>query len=241
VGPEIYVALSGQVALQKRMDTLANNVANATTPGFRAEHISFASILDEQTARGTAYAVAAKPTFKNDAGPAVPTGNPLDLAIQGDAFFMIETPAGVAYTRDGRMQLSPEGELRSVNGYPFMGADGGPIRVNPRGGTITIEASGAISQDNVRIGAIGLSLLPANANLTRHDNSAFLSDAEGEPVVDTTVNRVKQGFIEQSNVNPVMEMTRLIALSRTFDAIASSLEARERTIAEAVRTLAGNN
>ena len=241
MGPDIYVALSGQIALQKRMDTLANNVANATTPGFRAEHISFSTLLDEQTASGTAYAVTSKPTFTNHAGPATPTNNPLDLAIQGDAFFLIETPAGVAYTRDGRMQLSAEGELRSVNGYPYLGADGGPIRVDANAGPITIEPSGAISQGNVRVGVIGLAKLPANAALTRHLNSAFLSDVPGEPVVDTTANRVRQGYVEQSNVNPVLEMTRLIALTRTFDAIASSLETRERNAADAVRTLAGNS
>ncbi len=116
--PSLYVSLSGQMATMRRLETLAHNVANVTTAGFRAEEIKFDELLSQKTDQPTAFVSAAKTYISREQGELVQTDNKLDVAVTGDAWLAISAPGGrTAYTRDGRMTMTPEGELRTLTGY----------------------------------------------------------------------------------------------------------------------------
>lgn len=234
--PGIYVALSGQVALQRRLDTIANNVANSVTAGFRSENVSFESVLSQGA---VAYSSAGNATFSLKAGQVTKTDNPLDIALQGNAFLAIGTPSGVVYTRDGRMQISATGDLETLEGFRVLDAGGAPIQIDVARGPVQIGRNGAISQNGDRAGALGLFRLPADARLMRGQGAGLVSDKPAEPVVDFTSAGVMQGYVEAANVNPVLEMTRLISISRAFEAMSASIDQSDRRLSDAIRTLAG--
>ncbi|NNE25007.1 MAG: flagellar basal-body rod protein FlgF [Rhizobiales bacterium] len=231
------VALSAQLALIKRMDSIANNVANSSTVGFRADEISFESLISQQTSQPTAFATSGRTHISRNSGALISTNNPLDVAVQGDAWLAFQSPNGVAYTRDGRMQMLETGELQTVNGHSILDAGGAPLVLNPGSGPPQIARDGMITQNNQQVGAIGLFSLPQNAQLSRFENSGVVPNLPAEPILDFTANGVAQGFIEQSNVNPVKQMTDLIAVSRTFESLASAISDTESTLQNAIRTL----
>jgi len=127
----IYVALSGQLALQRRLDTIANNVANSTTAGFRAENVTFETVLSQSQQSSVAYSGPGQSTFSRQSGPITQTANPLDVAIHGDAFMSINGANGPVYTRDGRMHVSTQGDLENMNGQQILDQSGGPTRSIP--------------------------------------------------------------------------------------------------------------
>jgi flagellar basal-body rod protein FlgF len=231
----VYVALSAQVALERRLNTIANNVANMSTPGYRAEEVHFDSVLSK--AGDVAFASSGEDYISRRAGPVSQTGNPLDVAVQGDAWLAISTAAGVVNTRDGRLQINEAGELKSSAGYPVLDPGGSAIVLNPQGGQVAIADDGTISQDGKQVGAIGLFAIPATSQLTRFENSGVIPSEPAQPVEDLTTNGVRQGYLEGANVNPVMEMSKLVMLSRAFETAASAVEQSESTQAEAIRAL----
>jgi flagellar basal-body rod protein FlgF len=233
----LYVALSGQVALQKRLDTIANNIANMNTGGFRAEEVSFSTVLSRAGATPTAFATAGENYISRKSGEMTPTGSPLDIAVQGPAWFAVRTPQGVAYTRDGRLHIDQTGALLTVNNYPILDAGGASMLLDPTAGALTIAQDGMISQSGRQIGAVGLYALDPNAKLSRNDNSSVLSDIPGAAVLDFTGNGVMQGTSEGSNVNPVLEMTKMIAVSRAFDSAGNAIQSTESTLQDAIKTL----
>jgi len=236
----LYVAVSGQLAAQRRLDTIAHNIANVNTPGFRAEEIKFDSVISNAAKEPVAFSSSGNTFISRKTGAMVQTGNPLDLALSGDAWLAVETASGTAYTRDGRLQVSQEGQLRSINGYPVLDVSGAPIQVGPSDGPITVSADGMISQKGVRRGAVGLFALDEKAKLVRFDNSALLSDIPGNPVVTFNSVSVQQGFLEKSNVNPMLEMTKLITLTRNFEATSSATDQFQDSLKEAIRKLGTN-
>lgn len=235
----IYVALSGQIAAQQRLDTIAHNVANASTPGFRAEEVTFSTVVSDKGRSPVEFLSSGEHYISRQSGPIVGTGNPLDVAVAGNAWFALETPNGLAYTKDGRLSISSEGQVQSVGGYTVVDRGGAPIVINPKGGPITIAADGIINQDGIQRGAIGLFSISDDAKLTRMDGSSLRSDVPGDPIVDFNSVAVRQGFVEQSNVNAFLELTQMIDLTRNFDAVSTSLEKSEKSLKEAIRTLGG--
>lgn len=233
----IYLSLSGQIALNRRLETISVNVANANTAGFRAEDIKFEALLSQNTNEPTAFAATGGSYLSRQSGEIVSTGNPLDVAIKGDAFLAIMTPAGPAYTRDGRFQMRPEGDLQTLNGYPVLDAGGAPIQLDPNAGPPTISTDGTISQNNRLVGALGLFTIDAGARLTRYDNSAVIPDQAAIPALDFTRTSVAQGHIERSNVNPIMEMSRLIMIQRQFEAVTNAIGDTETTMTDAIKAL----
>jgi flagellar basal-body rod protein FlgF len=231
------VALSAQISLQKRLETIANNVANASTAGFRAEEVKFESLLSYASSTPVAFASAGLSYLSRASGEMVRTDNPLDVAVQGEAWLCIQTPAGPVYTRDGRMKMTPTGELQTLNGYAVLDAGGSPILLDPNSGPPRIARDGAISQNNRAVGALGLFKIDDKASLKRFDNSGVIPDRPATAAVEFSKIGMQQGFIERANVNPVMEMSKLIMVSRTFDAVSSSLKDSESSMQEAIRTL----
>lgn len=232
-----YVGLSGQLALERRLATIAHNIANAGTSGFRAEGVQFSSIVSPTAPFRTAFATTGAPFAETRAGGLTQSGNPLDVAVQGDGFFAVATPQGVAYTRDGRMQMLPTGDLVSTAGYPMLDISGSPLTVNPAGGTISVLRDGMIQQDGRNLGAIGLFKLDLSKGYTRTDNAGLVPAVPAEPVDDFIGNGVVQGYVEESNVNPILEMTNLIAVQRAFEALNGGLEQRDQALRDAIQTL----
>ena len=233
----IYVAVSGQIALERRMETIARNVANMSTVGYRADEVTFESIFSAAGRERVAFASAGETHISRQAGSLDQTGNPLDIAVNGDAFFAIETGNGPAYTRDGRLQIDEFGELRTVAGHLLLDAGLAPIQLDPNGGPPAISRDGMITQDGVQMGAIGLFAIDPDADLTRFANSALIPSIPPEPVLDFVDNGVVQGYTESANVNPMLELTRLIAVSRAFESASTAVEQNDRTLQDAIRTL----
>jgi flagellar basal-body rod protein FlgF len=233
----LYVGLSGQIALEKRLETIANNVANMNTVGYRADGVTFAAELARAGDDRVAFASTGNAFISRQNGAMTRTDNPLDVAVQGDGWLAIQTPGGIAYTRDGRMKLTDTGQLQTVNGYQVLDAGGAPIAVDPDAGAPTIAGDGMITQDNKQVSAIGLFLIPDDARLTRAANSGVIPDKPATPVLDFSQNGIVQGSIEESNVNPIMEMSKLITVTRSFDSINSAMNQSESSLQDAIKTL----
>ena len=231
------VALSAQMALMKRMETIAHNVANANTAGFRAEEVSFSSLISNNTLTPTAFSSEGDSHIMRDSGALKLTGNPLDVAVSGDAWFGISTPGGTVYTRDGRFKISPTGALQTLNGHSVLDVGGAPIQLDASAGEPRIAADGMITQGNRQAGALGLFQIAPEAELKRYENSGVIPNRAAQPLLDFTSVRVQQGYVEGSNVNPVLQMTKLIAVSRSFEAVSNAIRDSERRMDNAIRTL----
>jgi flagellar basal-body rod protein FlgF len=232
------VGLSAQIALERRMEAIARNVANLGTAGYRAEGIKFESLLSRRIGdESVAYAGVDDAYVSLDAGPLGQTGNPLDVAVQGDAWLAIQTPDGTVYTRDGRMKMLETGELVSLNDYPILDAGGAPLLLDPIGGPPQIARDGMITQGGIEVGAIGLFAIDPQAQLSRYENSGVVPNRAAEPVLDFDANGVVQGFVEGANVNPVLELTKLIMVSRSFESATSAIEQSEKSLEDAIKTL----
>ena len=236
----LYVALSAQLSLQRRIDTIANNIANSSTAGYRTEEVKFESLLSRTPADPVAFASTGDTYLSRRAGEFVKTDNLLDMAVEGDAWLAINTPAGPVYTRDGRMKMSENGDLQTLNGHAILDVGGAPIQLDPTAGPPRIARDGMITQNDRQVSAIGLFTIDANAKLTRFENSGVVPDQPVAPALDFTKVGIAQGFVERANVNPVMEMTRLIGVSRAFDAISAALNESENSLRDAVKTLGSN-
>lgn len=233
----LYVALSSQIALERRLNTIADNVANASTIGFRATGVRFEDVVSGIGDKAVSFASSGDTYLSSKTGSLNETGNPFDFAIQGDAWFGIETPAGTVMTRDGRFSMIDTGQLVTVEGYPVLDGGGAPIQLDPRNGPPQSGADGVLRQDGQIIGAIGLFSFNPGANFQRFGNSGIIPSGEPEPVVDRVDVGVAQGFLEESNVNPMLEMTRLIAVQRAFENTAAVMRSTEQTFGEAIKTL----
>jgi flagellar basal-body rod protein FlgF len=233
----LYVGVSAQVSLQRRLETIAHNVANASTAGFRAEEVRFETLLSRAGADPVSFATTGPTFLSRRSGEFVRTENLLDVAVEGDAWLAIQTPAGVVYTRDGRMRMAPTGELQTINGHAILDAGGATMLLDPNAGPPRIARDGTITQANRQVGAIGLFNIDTRANLSRYENSGVVPDVPATPVLDFSRAGMQQGFIENANVNAVMEMTRLISVTRAFEMVTASLSASESSLQEAIRSL----
>lgn len=235
----LYVALSSQIALEKRLNTIADNVANSSTIGFRATGVRFEDVVSGLGEKSLSFASPGDTYISDITGPMSETGNPFDFAIQGDAWFAIETPVGTVMTRDGRFSMIDTGQLVTIEGYPVLDAGGAPLQLDPRNGPPQAGADGVLRQDGNLVGAIGLYTFEPGVNFVRYGNSGIVPSREPEPIVDRIDVGVAQGFLEESNVNPVLEMTRLIMVQRAFENTAALIRDSESTMRDAIKTLGG--
>lgn len=237
----LYVALSAQVALERRLNTIADNVANAGTVGFRATGIKFEDVVSGTGQKAVSFSSSGDTFMSTQVGALRETGDPFDFAIQGDAWFGIETPAGTVMTRDGRFSMLDTGELVTLQGHPVLDAGGAPIQLDPQNGTPSAGADGSLRQAGQTIGTIGLFNFDPGANFVRYGNSGIVPAGVPEPVVDRNDIGVAQGFLEDSNVNPVMEISRLIMVQRAFENVAAAIRSTDQTLGDAITTLGGKS
>jgi flagellar basal-body rod protein FlgG len=218
----IYAALSGGIAAMKRMDTISNNLANVNTPGFKKDKMLFESML-----AGTANPPAVPQRYTADpilqkenvyidygAGSVAQTGNPLDMSIDGDGFFVIQTPQGRAYTRQGNFRLAGDGTLVTADGFPVMGQNG-VIRI--QGGQVKVDATGVLTVDGTPAGeSISIVDFPKPYNLTKVSSAQFVpANSQVTPLPAT--GSIRQGQLEGSNVETIIEMAQMIETSRYFE------------------------
>lgn len=233
----LYVALSSQVALEKRLNTIADNVANVGTVGFRATGVKFEDVVSGLGDKSVSFTSAGDTYLTDRAGGLRQTSNPFDFAIQGDAWFSIETPSGPVMTKDGRFKMLPTGELVTLEGYPVHDAGGAPIQLNPQGGAPEAGADGSLSQNGEFVARLGLFNFTPGLNFQRYGNSGVVPWGRPEPVVDRIDIGVAQGFVEDSNVNPVLEITRLIQVQRAFEQVSAMVRDSEGALDQAISTL----
>ncbi|WP_349369007.1 flagellar basal-body rod protein FlgF [Salinarimonas sp.] len=241
----LLIGLSRQVALARELDVIANNMANVNTNGFKARSSRFEEYVDPDASietfpwpdRDLSYVIDAGTPIDLSDGAAEPTGNPLDVAIRGEAFFTVQTPAGERYTRNGAFQIDPQGRLVTSDGFPVMG-DGGQIQLEPGDTDIVIAADGSISTRQGARGRIALVRFDQPELLSNVGANLFapLEPAQA-PVAAGAAARVEQGFVERSNVRAVYEMTRLMEVSRAYTRIASTLSSLTDLQRTAIRTL----
>lgn len=227
-----YVALSRQITLQHALDITANNLANMNTNGFKFEQLLVnqeygAPAYDDpiRTPANFAYDHGVGRNFSQ--GTFQQTGAPLDVAIDGDgAFFSVTTSQGTAYTRDGAFTMNGEGVLMDKNGNTVDG-DGGQLVLDPKKGQPSISEDGIITQDyqgqSQRVGKLNVVRIANMSDLSKNGDGTYslTSNAAAVPATDA---RVRQGFLEASNVNPMVEMTRLISINRAYSQIAAIME-----------------
>lgn len=235
----IGVGLSGLMALERRLEIVAQNIANTNTVGYRAEGIRFETALLNAGHSNLAFVGDAGQTINLEQGQFIGTSNPLDIAVSGKAFLAQAREGETVYTRDGRMTIAPEGQLQSVDGYPVLDTGGAPISVNTKGGALTINSDGSIVQDQRRIGIIGLFELPDAQLLDRQGSAGFRYLGAAEPVTDFRRNSIIQGNLEGSNLSAISEMSEMITISRTFESIANALRANEDMMSNSIKSLGG--
>lgn len=226
----LLVGLSRQVALGRELEVVANNIANINTSGFKADGSIFEEFLNsnaraDQTGSRVSF-VRDRGTWHDlTAGPVEKTGNPLDVAVDGKAFLVVQTPRGERYTRNGSFQISNTGELVTSEGYQVMG-DAGPMKFQPTDNQVQISADGTVSvregasKTDSQRGRLRMVTLDA-ANLRKDGNSTF-SVVTGTPE-PTKESRIIQGSVEKSNVRAVVEMTRMIEVTRSYTQVATML------------------
>ena len=222
----IYVGLSRQMMLRRELDVIANNIANADTSGFKVEDTL--TKTEAKAAPRTPQSDAIK--FVIDDGVARDfgqgglnqTSSPLDLAIEGQGFFTVNTPAGPRYTRDGRFTLDSTGRLTTQAGAPVAGAGGGEIVVDPLLGQVKIAKDGTVSQGINIVGKVEVSRFDDLGSLRKDGDNLFrnVSNQTAQAAPDA---RVHQGMLESSNVKTIEQVTRLIEVNRAYDSISKMM------------------
>ncbi len=233
----LYVVLSAQVAIDRRMVTIAANIANQSTPGYRAEEVEFRSLVSKAGANPVAFVSQGESFISRRAGAPIKTDGPLDVVVQGEGWLALQSPDGVVYTKDGRMHMEQSGALVSVDGYPVLDAGNSAILLDADAGPPTIAQDGMITQNGRQIGAIGIFKLDESAKLKRYNNSGVMSDKPATAELDFANNGIAQGFIEGANVNPMLEMSKLIMVSRAFESISAATQGAESALKDAIKTL----
>lgn len=224
----LYVAMSRQMMLRREMDIVANNIANANTTGFKVE--SMIAETDPAPLAGK-DAGPKMVQFVLDSGVArdfgqgtmTQTGAPLDVAIEGDGFFLIKTAEGDRFTRDGRFTTDATGKLVTARGDAVGDDSGAEIMLDPKKGPVSISADGVVSQDAVRVGKIGVVRFASLAALSKTSDGLYRNDANTTPEAAADA-RVRQGMLEGSNVQPVIEVTRMLEITREYERIAKLMD-----------------
>jgi flagellar basal-body rod protein FlgF len=233
------------MVLRSQMEVVANNLANANTSGFKAEMMLMSEVeLPAETGTELSYVQDFATARDFSPGTLRPTGNDLDLAIQGDGFFAVQTPEGVRYTRVGRFQLDNNGILVTSHGYPVL-ASGGSVTINPDDGPVHVGEDGSISTDLARngqlmqaIGKLDVVDFPNRAALTPAPDNLF--DAGTQPPTEAT-GKVAQRMLEDSNVNTIKQMTDMIEVTRNYQTVQRFLDSENDRQRRAINSITSNS
>jgi flagellar basal-body rod protein FlgF len=236
----ILIGLSRQISLHRELEVVANNVANINTTGYKADGAVFEEYLSPNARHGHFQGGDRRLSYVHDRatwhdfkqGPIQMTGNPLDVAIDGDAFLVVQTPRGERYTRNGALKLNATGQLVTNEGFPVL-SNGGPIQFQTNDKQISISEDGAIrvregadTRSDALRGTLRLVRFDQVARLQKDGSSLFVAPngVVAQAVQPPQRVRVMQGALEQSNVRGMVEMARMIEITRSYTAIANLLQ-----------------
>ncbi len=235
------VLLSDQIALQRSVDVVANNIANSSTTGFKREGIQFETYMSRPTPTQSTSYVYDRATYKDTTpGTISTTGNPLDLAIQGKGYFQVQTPQGTQYTRDGAFRTDSTGQIVTSSGMPVLGDGGQPIILAEDATDITVSGDGTvtaqtgISTSRANLGRLGIVKFDNDQALMPTSGSLLTTTQTGTQVTD---NVVVQGAIENSNVSAVHEITNLIRIQRAYEQAANLIGQENSRLSTAIDKL----
>jgi flagellar basal-body rod protein FlgF len=238
----MYVGLSRQMTLQRELDVVSNNIANAETDGFKVESLNvqtepryLPSNDDAQKTINFALDTGVVRDFTQ--GALKQTGAPLDMAISGQGFFSVSTPAGPRYTRDGHFTFDPQGRIVDGQGSPLLDSSGGEITVDLTLGEPTIGKDGTITQKGQVLGRVGVVRFAALAALSKDGRGNYRNDSNTQPQPAADA-QVIQGSIEASNVQPVVQISKLIEVSRAYESIAQMMDQTAQLSSQTIDRLA---
>lgn len=233
-----YVGLSYQAGLERQLNVVSNNIANVSTPGYRAREVMFDQYLNNP--KGEPHPYISANDFgeytKNDPGSYHQTGRPLDVAIEGPGFMGVVTGQGVKYTRAGTFTLNNIGEIVTPTGLRAADQGGAPITVPQGTKVITIGASGIVSADGNAVGQLMMVEFAAPQNLKPIGNSLY--DTEQTPL-EAENSQMRQGMIEGSNVNGVAEMSEMMEILRNHQAVSRVLQSENDRMKMSIQRLSG--
>jgi flagellar basal-body rod protein FlgF len=224
----IYTAYSGLRAQSDALEIVANNLANANTTGFK-EQKAFYTYLN-QSAEGSQAGNSVNPVINQsiqtrsalnmESGSLAETNRDLDVAIAGDGFLAVQTAHGVRYTRNGNLDLNAQSVLTTSEGYPVLGASGRPITLGP--GKISIGDDGDVFLDGAQIDRLKVTSF-TNLSTLEKEGSSFFKSPGGQNSEKESDAKIKSGYLEQSNVNPISSVVRLVEIQRHFESIQKSI------------------
>ena len=237
-----FIALSRQGVLRRQMDVIANNIANMNSTGFQAERMMFVDHL--MRSRGGERILGEKHAYVRDIatvrntaeGPMKKTENPLDVAIRGDGYFAVETETGERYTRNGHLRLDATGQLVTQNGDPVLSVTRQPFFFTPEDTRIQISRDGTVSTENGDLGQLRIVRFEDPEAMEPVSGGLYRSD---EPPVDVERPDVVQGALEGSNVEAILEMTRIIEVNRAYKHAKRMIDAEDERIKKMMRAFAG--
>ncbi|MEF3048084.1 flagellar hook-basal body complex protein [Pseudotabrizicola sp. L79] len=229
-----YTTLARQSGLMRELQIVANNIANASTSGFRREAMVFSEHVSRLPGEGSvSMAYGTGRVVDRAQGGLVQTGGTFDLAIQGDAFFLVATPEGERLTRSGAFTPSPDGVLVNADGYALLDAGAAPVPAPVGATTVSISSDGTLSADGQPVAAVGLWQPVEPADL-RYQSGTLLQADEWEPAENGTI---LQGHLEDSNVNPLTEISRMIEVQRAYEMGQQFLQSEDQRQKSVLQTL----
>lgn len=230
-----YTTLSRQSGLMNEMRLVANNIANANTTGYRAQGLVFSEFVRDLP--GNPSLSMARAEARNTSlqqGLLTETGGQFDFAIEGDGFFMVETPSGNKLTRAGAFSPSAEGDLVTMDGHRVLDSNGAPVFIPPDAASIDAGSDGTLSIEGQLLGQIGVYRVTNPKTLVREGSTQFRAEGEIDPVENPVV---LQRFLEGSNVNAVEQVTRLVEIQRAYELGQSFLETEDERLRGALKAL----
>ncbi len=235
----MYVGLSRQLTLQRQLDISANNLANVDTAGFKVEQLMLQTDpLRPQTGRSRLdpikYVLDDGVARHFTPGALEKTGGTFDLAVEGDGFFQVRTAAGVRYTRDGRFTVDEQNRLVTQAGDPVLDDAGGEITLDPQRGPASIAKTGQISQAGAAGPKVGVMRFAQLSRLSKSGDDLYTSPETPTPATDAGV---RQGYLERSNVQPVLEVSHLIEITRAYERIGAMLNSTHELSRSAIQRL----
>lgn len=231
-----YTSLTRQSGLLREIQLVANNIANSSTTGFRKEGVIFAEFVTATANDSPSLSMANANVRSTSAlqGALTQTDNPFDLAIEGDGYFLVETPDGNQLTRAGTFTPNSQGELVTPDGFRLLDNGASSVFVPPDAGSVAIASDGTLSADDRPLAQIGV-FKPLDSNdLMRRDGVLFQAPSGIEPLDDGVV---LQGFLEGSNVNPILEVSRMIEVQHAYELGQKILDQEDERIRNVLRTL----
>ena len=233
MGNTEVIAVNGLLRQEQRFNLIANNLSNIQTAGFKKDVPVFSKILSQSTDRfGGSGNLVSVTLFQQ--GDLQRTGNELNLAIEGEGFFKVQTPYGVRYTRNGNFALNQAGVLIDGNGFPVMGRRD---EIGLRGGkTIQVQSNGTVQVDGQEVDRISLVTF-ADLQAIQKEGHTYFRAAEGQEEIEASSGQVVQGSLESANVNGIEEMIRLIDAQRSFEACQRVIRAQDELNGKAVNEL----